>query len=70
MKLNIVSNKNTEAGAFVVTLVNTIAHAGQSFSAAPTITFTINVIDPCTTTTFHDVTVNPITMVLGATHTQ
>ena len=27
-------------------------------------------LDPCVTTTFHDVTVNSITMVLGETHTQ
>lgn len=33
-------------------------------------TFNIEVIDPCTLTVIHDVTVNPITMVLGTVETQ
>jgi hypothetical protein len=52
MKLTLVSNKNTEAGSFVVTLVNTITYPSQSFTDDPTISFTINIIDPCTVTTF------------------
>lgn len=70
MQLKVVSNKNTEAGQFTVTLVNTITYAAQSFTDNPTVTFMIDVIDPCTITTFQDVTVNPITMILGATTTQ
>ena len=70
MQLTVVSNKNTEAGTFTVTLVNTISYASQSFTDDPTVTFDIEVIDPCTITTIHDVTVNPITMILGATETQ
>ena len=70
MQLTVVSNKNTEAGTFTVTLVNTITYASQSFTDNPTVTFDIEVIDPCTLTTIHDVTVNPITMILGATETQ
>ena len=69
MQLTVVSNTNTQAGSFTVTLVNSIAYSAQSFTASPTVTFTIDVIDPCTTTAIHDVTVNPITMVLGATTT-
>lgn len=70
MQLEVVSTINTEAGSFEVTLVNNIELASQSFTATPTVTFTIEVIDPCTETTIHDVTVNPITMILGATVTQ
>jgi hypothetical protein len=70
MQLNVVSNLSTQAGTFTVKLVNSITLAAQSgFSAAPEMSFDIKVLDPCTPTTFHDVTVNPITMVLGATHT-
>jgi hypothetical protein len=70
MQLTVYSQKNAEAGTFTVTLVNSIALSSQSFTATPQITFNIEVLDPCATTTFHDVTVNPITMILGATHTQ
>lgn len=71
MQLQVVSNKNTEAGSFSVTLVNTGVRAAQSsFTDNPTVTFTIDVIDPCTITTIHDVTVNPITMIMGAVVTQ
>jgi len=69
MQLTVVSNKNTEAGTFSVTLVNTLALASQSFTDNPTVTFTIEVIDPCTVTAIHDVTVNPITLILGAVDT-
>ena len=70
MQLSIVSNKNTEAGTFTVTLVNNVALSSQSFTDNPTVSFDIEVIDPCTITTIHDVTVNSITMVLGDVHTQ
>ena len=50
--------------------MNTVSLSSQSFTDNPTITFDIEVIDPCTITTIHDVTVNPITMILGATVTQ
>ena len=70
MVLTVVSNLNTEAGTFTATLVNTITYASQSFTATPTVTFTIEVIDKCTITTFHDVTVNPITMILGDVATE
>ena len=71
MKLQVQTNTNTHAGSFTVKLVNTITLGAQpQFTATPEISFTIDVIDPCTTTTFNDVSVNPITMILGATHTQ
>jgi hypothetical protein len=66
MQLTVVSNKNTEAGSYTVTLVNSSAWTSQSFTDDPTVTFTIEVIDPCTITAIHDVTVSPITMILGA----
>ena len=50
--------------------MNTVSLSSQSFTDNPTITFDIEVIDPCTITTIHDVTVNPITMILGAVVTQ
>ena len=71
MQLQVVSNDGTEAAVVTVQLVNTITLAAQpSWSATPTISFVIEVIDPCTVTTFQDVTVTTINMVLGAVETQ
>jgi len=70
MQLTVYSAKSTEAGSFTVSLKNTITLASQSgFTATPTVTFLVKVNDPCVTTTFKDVTLNPVTMVLGATAT-
>jgi hypothetical protein len=71
MQLTVQTNTNTNAGTFTVKLVNSITLSTQAgFAVAPEIEFTIEVLDPCATTTFNNVAVNPITMILGATHTQ
>lgn len=61
MQLTVETDNSAHAAVVTVTLVNTITYSSQSFTATPTISFTIEVIDPCTITTFQDVTINPVT---------
>lgn len=57
------SNKQTDEGDYVLTLVNTISHANGIFY--PQITFTIKITDPCKTTVLNPVSLTTLTVING-----
>ena len=68
MSLSIVSNDKTHAGTFSVVLYNDITYDGATFNTE--IPFDIEVIDPCTETTIHSVTITSMTIINGEVGTQ
>jgi hypothetical protein len=68
MKLEVQTNDKAHVGTFAVSLLNDLTYDSVTFNT--NIDFTIEVIDPCTITTIHQVTLVTETIVLGETVTQ
>ena len=52
----------TKLGPHTVTLTNVITYPAQSFTETETITFVVEIIDPCDTTTMLDIVFTPSTL--------
>jgi hypothetical protein len=66
--LEIQTNDKTHAGTFSIVLNNDLTYLGVTFTTQ--IPFTIEVIDPCTITTIHTISITTFTIILGEVATQ
>lgn len=69
--INVISLDRNKLGTHSVTLTNVITYPAQSFTETETISFDIDIIDPCLLTTMYDIIFTPasLTVVNGETST-